>query len=218
MCCHSFWEAHAHLQRFQTDLCQGQEDKDCLPTQWFPRTAVSFSSPEAPQAGRIPVSSPQAQGAQRPAGGSETLADSAWEVVHCYWSEMQNSLGTAGPFPFLTTNLVSFLLIPLALLALWKLPVPDGLLESAAQEWKVQEVLWAMQCQLLCAALLSLSLSTTEKHVRLSQSSGLGSPFWTDTCWGHCCQLEVEVARSSCRGCGSWLISFSANKPALECI
>lgn len=60
---------------------------------------------------------------------------------------MQNNLGTAGPSLFLTTNRVAFfLLIPLAPFALWKLPAPNDLLASqcmgsAAQEWKVQEIL-----------------------------------------------------------------------------
>lgn len=73
----------------------------------------------------------EVDGAERAAGGSEPLADSAWSV-HCYWSEMQNNLGTAFSFSDHKPCYL-FLLIPLALFALWKLP--NDLLASA---WNLQ--------------------------------------------------------------------------------
>lgn len=136
-----FLLGNTHLEHFQIDLCQGQKDTNCLLTEWFPLTAACFSSTEATQALRIPVSWPQegspilcllfsflsiwsvmftcrsgprcvqldtsreTQGAV--GGGSETLADFAWEIAHCYWSETQNNLETAVLLPFLTISLVS---------------------------------------------------------------------------------------------------------------
>lgn len=198
-------------------------------------TAVSFSSPEAPQAGRIPNSLAQAHGAhrwlgQRPAGGTWLTLPGGFIVIDqkCRTTLEQQDLllcwlqTLSFFFCCCCSCFIFFLLIPLAQFALWKIPLPNHYwpvhgICSTGMEGAGGSVKNAVPALVCCTGIPFLTHHRKICEAVKSWNCSLGFPFWPGTptedtaaSWG--------LKWHSGSGCGSWLIRFSANKPALECI